>query len=78
MGGGQNAGGVEGGDVGGVLQDGAQLDGEPVQLLLCHVQARQAGDVGHIVAGDQLAGGNRGHPVMVGPIRGDTQVRTER
>ncbi len=76
MGGGGDAGGVEGGNVGGVLEDGAQLHREAVELVLGHVEAGQAGDVGHVLPGDQLAVEGGGHPAMVGPIRRGGRVRS--
>ena len=51
MGGGRDLGHVERLHVGGVIEDGRELRGERVELVLGEVQPGEAGDVGHVVAG---------------------------
>ena len=55
VGGRRHAGGVEGRDVGGVLEDGAELLGEALQLVVGEVEAGQPGHVGDVGPGDASA-----------------------
>src|SRR5438477_5121393 len=50
VGGGRHARGVEGGDVGRVLEDGAQLLGEPLELVVGDVEAGEPRHVGDVVS----------------------------
>ena len=52
MGGGFDPGGVEGGHLGGVVEDGGQLAGVEVELLVGQIDPGQAGHVGGVVAGE--------------------------
>ncbi len=52
MGRGPYVGDVEGGDVSRMLEDGAQLAREPLDLLVGEVETRQSGDVSDVVTGD--------------------------
>lgn len=60
MGGRRDVGDVEGGDVGGVLEDRSELAGEAFELVVAQIETRQTRHMGGVGAGDGL-----GHEAIV-------------